>query len=248
MNNLAASYIAVGESAKAMAILHDTLALREQRAKAEPGNSFHQFFQAWTHGQRGEGHQAQLDYVAAVQAYARSVEMFEKLDRSGALKHAFFRGRLSAYRQRLALCRKAEQAVKDLGFALQQPAAEVPGLLDLRVRFLLKEQRLSAAVESAAKMKELAGDKAELLYDAACAYALCAAEPEGTSAGSKRPGRNATALAKQCADEALALLKQAVAKGFKNAALMRQDKDLDALRQREDFKKLVAELEAAKNH
>ena len=33
--------------------------------------------------------------------------------------------------------------------------AEVPGLLDLRVRFLLKEQKLPAAVETAAKMKEV---------------------------------------------------------------------------------------------
>jgi hypothetical protein len=34
------------------------------------------------------------------------------------------------------------QAAKDLDFALQQPAAEVPQLLNMRVRFLLKEQKL----------------------------------------------------------------------------------------------------------
>ena len=42
---------------------------------------------------------------------------------------------------------------------------------------------------------------------------------------------------------AVALLKRAVAKGYKDLAHMNQDTDLDALRQRDDFKKLLADLE-----
>ena len=42
------------------------------------------------------------------------------------------------------------------------------------------------------------------------------------------------------------LLKQAVAKGYKNVAHMKQDRDLDPLRDRQDFKKLLAELEGKK--
>lgn len=99
--------------------------------------------------------------------------MFEKLDKAGALKDTVFRQMLPAYRPRLALCRKAEQAVGDLDFALKQPVAEVPQLLDMRLRYLLKEQKLPAAVESAAKIKELADDQPDRLYNAACAYALC---------------------------------------------------------------------------
>jgi hypothetical protein len=44
-------------------------------------------------------------------------------------------------------------------------------------------------------------------------------------------------------DEAMKMLKDAVAKGYKDALHMRKDKDLDALRERDDFKKLLAELE-----
>ena len=137
------------------------------------------------------------------------------------------------------------QAAKDLDFALQQPAQEVPWLLDMRVRSLLKDQNLAAAAESAAKMKERAGDKAELLYNAACAYALCA----GVAEQAKREVADAvpeTPGSEKLTEEALALLKQAVAQGFKNAAHMKQDKDLDALRARADFQKLLAKLEAAK--
>jgi hypothetical protein len=185
----------------------------------------------------GEVEQARFDYAAAVQAFAKSVEMFEKLDQAGSLKDSFFRGRLNFDRQRLALCRKAEQAVKDLDFALQQPAAEVPQLLRMRVRYLLHAQKLPAAVETAAKMKERAGDTAVGLYNAACLYALCA--------GAWAPGADAARLAKECADEAMTLLRQAVAKGFNDIEHLKND-DLKALREREDYQKLLKELEEKK--
>jgi hypothetical protein len=224
-----------------VAVLQETLTLRQRRVKAEPGNRAEQCCLAWTHGQMGEAERARRDYAAAARAYARSVEMFENLDKAGQLKDPYLRGRLSEYRQWLPLCRKAEQAVKDLDFALQQPPEEVPQLLNIRVRSLLKEQKLAAAAESAAKMKERAEDKAEQLYDAACAYALCAAEAKHA----KSPVAGAPGSEK-LAEEALALLKQAVAKGFKNPTHMKQDRDLNALRARVDFQKLLAKLEAAK--
>jgi hypothetical protein len=40
------------------------------------------------------------------------------------------------------------------------------------------------------------------------------------------------------------LLRQAIAKGYASLPSMKQDKDLDPIRQREDFKKLIAELES----
>lgn len=39
------------------------------------------------------------------------------------------------------------------------------------------------------------------------------------------------------------LLRQAVTSGFKDGAHKKKDTDLDALRERQNFKKLVAELE-----
>ena len=41
----------------------------------------------------------------------------------------------------------------------------------------------------------------------------------------------------------MALLKQAVAKGFNNPGQIKLDRDLSALRQRQDFQKLIADLE-----
>jgi hypothetical protein len=45
------------------------------------------------------------------------------------------------------------------------------------------------------------------------------------------------------ADQAMALLRQAMKAGFHDAAHMRKDTDLDALRTRADFRQLLAELE-----
>jgi hypothetical protein len=71
MNNLAISYIAVGEAASAVAILQETLTLRQRRVKAKPANSAEQCYLAWTHGQMGDAERARLDYAAAARAYAR---------------------------------------------------------------------------------------------------------------------------------------------------------------------------------
>ena len=41
-------------------------------------------------------------------------------------------------------------------------------------------------------------------------------------------------------------MQQAVQKGYQDVAHMKKDTDLDSLRQREDFQKLIRELEARK--
>jgi hypothetical protein len=48
------------------------------------------------------------------------------------------------------------------------------------------------------------------------------------------------------AERAMSWLKQAVAAGDKDLSKIGSDKDLDTLRTRDDFKKLVAELESTK--
>ena len=48
------------------------------------------------------------------------------------------------------------------------------------------------------------------------------------------------------ADRAMELLSRAVRAGYNNAAHMEKDTDLDSLRQREDFQKLLAGLRAGK--
>ena len=78
------------------------------------------------------------------------------------------------------------------------------------------------------------------LYNLACVCALASAAVKDA----KDPGADAARLAEQYAARAVELLRQAVTNGYNDAALMKQDRDLDALRDRADFQKLTAALEA----
>jgi hypothetical protein len=82
---------------------------------------------------------------------------------------------------------------------------------------------------------------ADGLYNAARNRSVCAAV---IMAAPNTSGEDARRLAREQADLAMAWLHKAVAAGYKNSEHMKRDTDLDALREREDFKKLLAELEA----
>src|SRR5262249_29557494 len=81
------------------------------------------------------------------------------------------------------------------------------------------------------------------LFNLACVYGLCAAasgkDPKFSS--NERHGR-----ANGYATQAIELLKQAIAKGYKNVDAIKTDSDLDCLRGRDDFKQVIAELSTKK--
>jgi hypothetical protein len=71
---------------------------------------------------------------------------------------------------------------------------------------------------------------AETWYDFACTYAVASGK-----LGDKKA---------EYAGEAMELLRKAVKSGWRDHAHMRTDTDLEPLRDRSDFQKLLAELEA----
>jgi tetratricopeptide (TPR) repeat protein len=100
-----------------------------------------------------------------------------------------------------------------------------------------------AALAAAAKLHDLGWDPASDAFAAAWTLARCVAAVEKVDKLDEAMRR---AEMQFYADQAMAMVRDAVAKGYKNAAYMKTDKGLDPLREREDFKKVVAELEAAK--
>ncbi len=107
---------------------------------------------------------------------------------------------------------------------------------------------LLVATDDYVRLREMATERAKFdpdtsdcVYDIACVFGLCAskARKDSTLAAPKQEE-----LAKQYADEAMTHLRLAVEKGYRNVAHMKNDTDLDPLRDRDDFKKLLADLEA----
>ena len=91
-------------------------------------------------------------------------------------------------------------------------------------RSLARAGEHAKAVAEANALAEAKDVDGGMLYNLACVCALAATAV-----------RDDAKLQDQYAARAVELLRQAVAKGYKEAAHMKKDKDLDALRDREDF-------------
>jgi serine/threonine-protein kinase len=101
----------------------------------------------------------------------------------------------------------------------------------------------AAAAEGARELARFGFQPFEDCYTAACILSRCVPLSQ---ADAKLEETTRQTLAQKYADEAVTLLREALAKGYKDAAHMKKDTDLDPLRKRDDFQKLLAELEAKK--
>jgi hypothetical protein len=104
-----------------------------------------------------------------------------------------------------------------------------------RAPYPVERTLLTTGREAVAEVNTLAEAKdvnAPTLYDPACVYSLSSAAV-----------KNDAKLVDRYATRAVELLRQAVAKGFKDAEHLKKDTDLDPLRSRDDYKQLLQELQ-----
>ena len=122
--------------------------------------------------------------------------------------------------------RKFTEAIKDWDRAVElSPMAEQPELRAARATSRLQSGQVAEAVAEVAELTKNASGDAGQWYNFACFYAIAC---------------DKTADKKQeYADRAMKLLRKAVTTGWNDAAHMAKDTDLDPLRGREDFKKLI---------
>jgi hypothetical protein len=114
--------------------------------------------------------------------------------------------------------------------------------MDLRLRHFQTTQDAAGCRETAEMWENMKRTDAASLYRAARMRAVTAAVLRAVDESATS---NQTADAE--ADRAMAWLTQAIASGFKKAAHMLRDKDLDAVRDRADFAKLVMTLEGIRD-
>jgi hypothetical protein len=115
----------------------------------------------------------------------------------------------------------------------------LPGVMGVRLRHFERAGDAAGCRQTAEMWENLKRADADSLYNAACLRAVTAAVLRAADT-SPAGGRQADAEA----DRAMARLKLAIAAGYKNAAHMVQDRDLDALRDRADYTKLLTVLQA----
>jgi hypothetical protein len=116
----------------------------------------------------------------------------------------------------------------------------VPGVFDLRLRVFEKQKDAPGCRQTAEMWERLDRKDADSLYSAACFRAVTAGVLR-SSGQMPEAGKQAGAEV----DKALNWLTRAVAAGYntpRHLAQMTQDHDLDVLRNRADFRHLLAEL------
>jgi WD40 repeat protein/tetratricopeptide (TPR) repeat protein len=86
---------------------------------------------------------------------------------------------------------------------------------------------------------EISNNSADANYDGACALSRCVPLAEKDS---KLPEAKRKELAQQYGERAVAYFRQAIDKGWAKVEWLKQDKDIDPIRDRADFKQCVAEL------
>jgi len=129
--------------------------------------------------------------------------------------------------------KKHAEAVKDwertveLTPSLEQPTYRA-GLATAR----MQAGQTAEAVAEVAELTKASNYSPDQWYDFACVYAVASSR----SADQKQA----------YADRAMELLREAVKAGYKNAAHMAKDPDLESLCQRDAFKKLLGELKSEK--
>lgn len=101
----------------------------------------------------------------------------------------------------------------------------------------------SAAMDSAKRIYDLQSAPPTDAFIAATALARCVAV---VAADGKLDDARRKAAEKIYGDEGMKMLREAVKRGFSDVKRLKEDANLVPLRQREDFKKLVAELETTK--
>jgi tetratricopeptide (TPR) repeat protein len=125
------------------------------------------------------------------------------------------------------------------------------GKLDARIQ-LLNAQVCRAAVLARQGEHARATEQAEAIvrqgelrsvhvYNVACVFSLASAAADRDS---KLSSADRNQLKARYAGQAMDFLRQAVGKGYPYPRDIKEDHDLDPLRAREDFRKLVADLEA----
>lgn len=129
-----------------------------------------------------------------------------------------------------------QQAMKDWDSAIEVDDGRYQITLRIkRASNLLNLKDHAGATADAQALAESPNATAEDLYDAACVYALSA-----------RLAADDIPRAESYASRAVLLLRQSLAKGYKDLAYLKTDTDLDSLRTREDWKQLLKELESEK--
>ena len=126
-------------------------------------------------------------------------------------------------------------------------AAAHPGLRNARTERATTLAREGSYIQAAEEAEALAREEGDSIhvYNVACIYSNASA---AAGRDSKLSPAERARLETRYADQAMTSLRRAIAQGYGRPDAIKKDADLDPLRTRDDFRKLIAELEAQRKN
>lgn len=240
------AHLLAGQVQDALDAYTQALEIRKKLADADTTDAQSQRNLMLSHFKLGQAQRNQFAYAEAGQHFQAGVEVLDRMIEWG-LNVESSRAERAILLAQIESTRLAREATGNWDTVLEQ-ASKNPVLLYYRTAELAKQKNFDEAAQSASKHREFSqsatDDKADQLYNSACAYGLCAAAVQ-PAAGESLTEELQTRR-KQFLELSLTCLTEAIAAGFKNFEHARKDPDLSALRDLPEFQNLVKEPEKAK--
>jgi len=231
----------LGNTQDALGFYQKGLKIDQTLADADPKNADAQTALFVSFYKLGSVEKTEHKYAKAAEWFAKGLNQIDPIKRAGRLsaQQATWPALLE---QELAACRNAEKAIADIEFVFQQPAEQIPALLEIRVKAVLHRKKLADAVVTTERWatwaeKQEKGGRDGQRYNAAFAFALCAAAIEADR--------------EKLLDRSLALLRLAKSGGFFDAAKIahiKQDSDFDGIRTHPKFAAFLNSFDKPAEH
>jgi serine/threonine-protein kinase len=223
---------------------HEAIALREQLVADFPGVAQYAVDLGGSYGDLGRSVQARGEVAASLGWYTKARAIL--LPVLGKEPHRVWVRQLlcdTHTRRALALAQLGRHAAAVVEWE-QARALNDEKARDWIYRLGQAESQVrigqpAEAVAAAEEVLKLGNPDRHTRYNAACVYSLAVAQ-----AMKQAPPNTSSLRAERYARRAVALLRQAVQQGFQDVGHIKKDSDLDALRGRDEFKQLLAQLEA----
>lgn len=226
----------VSRADDALTQFENSLNISRLLAEADPASADKRRDLMLSYYNLGNVRMARDEFLMAADSFQAGAQVLRMMiERGMNVEHST--SELAMLERQVEAARLTKVALGDWEALLQEPAEELPALLEARGIRCAQRSRFPDAAQAAAKMRELVHADNGQLYNAACVFSLCAASIKAAD------GNELTAeqmiQRQNWINDALVSLKLCIAGGWTDFDHMQQDNDLTILRDLPEFQALL---------